>query len=89
MARRADAVLVSDYGLGAAAPSLVRRLTAKRLTLDSRYRLLDYAMRASLPLRRTSLNSKRPITPASARTLRKLEELGGARWAISALRRLS
>lgn len=42
VARRANAVLVSDYGLGAAPPSLVRKLTAKRLTLDSRYRLLDF-----------------------------------------------
>ena len=41
-ASRADAVLVSDYGFGAAAPSLVRKLSAKRMTLDSRYRLLDF-----------------------------------------------
>lgn len=40
--RGAAAVLVSDYGLGAAAPSLVRGLHAKRVTLDSRYRLLEY-----------------------------------------------
>lgn len=40
--RRADAVLVSDYGLGAAPPSLVHKLSAKRLTLDSRYRLLEF-----------------------------------------------
>ncbi len=40
--RRADALLVSDYGCGAVAPALVRKLRAKRLTLDSRYRLLDY-----------------------------------------------
>ena len=42
LARRAGAVLVSDYGLGAAPPSLVSKLNAKRVTLDSRYRLLDY-----------------------------------------------
>ena len=42
MARRADAVLVSDYGMGAATPLVVRKLKAKRLTLDSRYRLLEY-----------------------------------------------
>jgi D-glycero-beta-D-manno-heptose-7-phosphate kinase len=40
--RRADAVLVSDYGLGAATPDLVRGLRAKRIMLDSRFRLLDY-----------------------------------------------
>ena len=43
VARRASAVLISDYGLGAATPSLVRGLRAKQLTLDSRFRLLEYA----------------------------------------------
>jgi D-glycero-beta-D-manno-heptose-7-phosphate kinase len=42
VAKRADAVLVSDYGFGAAPPPLVRRLKAKVLTLDSRYRLLEF-----------------------------------------------
>ncbi|MGA3292632.1 MAG: PfkB family carbohydrate kinase [Candidatus Acidiferrales bacterium] len=42
IARRADAVLVSDYGLGSATPALVRGLRAKRITLDSRFRLLEY-----------------------------------------------
>jgi D-glycero-beta-D-manno-heptose-7-phosphate kinase len=41
-ARGADAVLISDYGLGAASPSLARSLHPKRMTLDSRYRLLEY-----------------------------------------------
>lgn len=41
-ARRASAVVVSDYGLGAATPSLVRGLRAKSITLDSRFRLLEY-----------------------------------------------
>ncbi|MFY9531572.1 MAG: PfkB family carbohydrate kinase [Candidatus Acidiferrales bacterium] len=41
-ARRAAAVLVSDYGLGVATPSLVRKLRGTRITLDSRYSLLDY-----------------------------------------------
>jgi D-glycero-beta-D-manno-heptose-7-phosphate kinase len=41
-AAHAGAVLVSDYGLGAATPELVRSLKAKRVTLDSRYRLLEY-----------------------------------------------
>lgn len=41
-ARRAGAVLVSDYGLGAATPELVRGLRAKCVTLDSRFRLLEY-----------------------------------------------
>ena len=42
IAMRADAILVSDYGFGAASPALVRTLKAKRLMLDSRYRLLEY-----------------------------------------------
>jgi rfaE bifunctional protein kinase chain/domain len=40
--RGAAALLISDYGLGAASPSLVRGLHAKRVILDSRYRLLEY-----------------------------------------------
>ena len=42
VAKRASAVLVSDYGLGAATPALVRGLRAKRIALDSRFRLLEY-----------------------------------------------
>lgn len=51
-AQRAGAVLVSDYGFGAATPALVRGLRAKCVTLDSRYRLLAYAdagVRAATP----------------------------------------
>lgn len=42
LALQSSAVLVSDYGLGAVSPRLVRDLRAKTITLDSRYRLLDY-----------------------------------------------
>jgi len=42
LAARTGAVLISDYGLGAATPALVRKLRAKSITLDSRYRLLEY-----------------------------------------------
>jgi rfaE bifunctional protein kinase chain/domain len=42
VAARADAVLISDYGMGAAPPSLARKMKAKLLTLDSRYRLLEF-----------------------------------------------
>ena len=41
-AKRADAVLISDYGLGAVSPSIVRKMSGKLITLDSRYRLLEY-----------------------------------------------
>ena len=43
LAKKANAVLVSDYGLGAATPALVKKLAAKRILLDSRYRLREYA----------------------------------------------
>jgi rfaE bifunctional protein kinase chain/domain len=42
VASGADAILVSDYGLGAVSPALAKTLKAKHLTLDSRYRLLEY-----------------------------------------------
>jgi len=42
VAKRADAMLVSDYGLGSATPALVGKLRTKRVALDSRYRLLEY-----------------------------------------------
>jgi D-glycero-beta-D-manno-heptose-7-phosphate kinase len=41
-ARESENVLVSDYGFGAATPTLVQKIKAKRVTLDSRYRLLEY-----------------------------------------------
>lgn len=41
-ASRADAVLFSDYGMGAAPPSLAQKIRPKLLTLDSRYRLLEF-----------------------------------------------
>lgn len=41
--QRASAVLVADYGFGAATPALVRGLRGRLITLDSRYALLDYA----------------------------------------------
>jgi len=42
VARRVSAVLVSDYGLGTVSPALVGKLGGTRVTLDSRYRLLQY-----------------------------------------------
>jgi D-glycero-beta-D-manno-heptose-7-phosphate kinase len=79
-ARRASGVLVSDYGLGAASPSLVRTLVralrAKSITLDSRYRLLDYR---NAPL--TAATPNEPELEAAyhepiGNNVRKLEELG-------------
>jgi rfaE bifunctional protein kinase chain/domain len=42
LALRANAVLISDYGLGAVTPASVRKLRAALVTLDSRYRLLEF-----------------------------------------------
>jgi rfaE bifunctional protein kinase chain/domain len=75
-ASRADAVLISDYGLGAASPALVRKLSAKRMTLDSRYRLLEY--------RDAGITAATPNEPelesayhlAIGTDARKLDELG-------------
>lgn len=75
-AKRAAAVLVSDYGLGAASPALVRKIAAKCLALDSRYRLLDY--------RDSGITAATPNEPELEAAYherigtdaRKLEELG-------------
>jgi D-glycero-beta-D-manno-heptose-7-phosphate kinase len=42
LAKTSSAVLVSDYGLGSISPATVRKLGARRVLLDSRYRLLDF-----------------------------------------------
>src|ERR1700739_3352431 len=48
-AEASDALLVSDYGYGAATPEMLTAIRVKRaldgipITLDSRYRLLDYS----------------------------------------------
>ncbi len=76
LARGADAVLVSDYGLGVASPSLVRGLKPKILTLDSRYRLLDYrncGVTAATP-NEAELEAAYHATIGTDRN--KLEELG-------------
>jgi D-glycero-beta-D-manno-heptose-7-phosphate kinase len=82
-AKNADAVLISDYGVGAASPALVAKLSAKRITLDSRYRLLDY--------RDVGITAATPNEPeleaayhsAIGTDAQKLEELG--RRAVSDL----
>lgn len=76
LAKQADAVLVSDYGLGAATPTLVRKLSSKRIMLDSRYRLREYA---SVGV--TAATPNEPELEAAYQTqigsdARKLDELG-------------
>lgn len=76
-ARRADAVLISDYGFGAVAPPLVGKLKAKHLTLDSRHSLLAY--------RDAEISAATPNEPELEAAYHervgtdtsKLEELGG------------
>ena len=41
-AAKSSGTIVSDYGSGVVSPNLVKRLRTKVLTLDSRYRLLEY-----------------------------------------------
>jgi rfaE bifunctional protein kinase chain/domain len=87
LAKQADAVLISDYGLGAATPALVRKLSAKRIMLDSRYRLREYAaakITAATP-NEAELeaayavqigSNMRKLDELDERALRKLDELG-------------
>jgi len=75
-AKRAGALLVSDYGLGAATPAMLRKIAAKRLMLDSRYRLLDYRDAGV-----TAATPNEPELEAAYQTrigtdTRKLDELG-------------
>lgn len=75
-ARRAGAVLLSDYRLGCASPQLARQLRAKWITLDSRHDLLAYAK-----LGITAATPNEPELEALFHTkigndTRKLEELG-------------
>jgi D-glycero-beta-D-manno-heptose-7-phosphate kinase len=75
-ARRASAALVSDYGLGGVSPSLVAKLGAKRVTLDSRYRLLEYhdaGITAATP-NESELEAAYQVRVGN--DLRKLEEVG-------------
>ena len=79
VARKADAVILSDYGFGAATPALARKLKAKRVTLDSRYRLLEYADAGITRLRLMSRNSRRPTTSRSERISRSWK-ISGTVW---------
>ena len=79
LAKQAGAVLISDYGLGAATPALVRKLSAKRIMLDSRYRLLEYAEAGV-----TAATPNEPELESAYQSLvgtntRKLDELGRSR----------
>jgi len=77
MARRADAVLVSDYGMGVATPLLVRKLKAKRLTLDSRYRLLDFREAGIAAATPNEAELEAAYQARVATDAEKFQELGG------------
>ncbi len=75
-AKRADAVLVSDYGFGAATPELVKGLRAKCVTLDSRYRLLAYADAGAMAATPNEAELEAAYHDRIGTDLRKLEQLG-------------
>ncbi|HVB87909.1 MAG TPA: PfkB family carbohydrate kinase [Candidatus Dormibacteraeota bacterium] len=75
-ASRASAVLVSDYGFGAATPELVRGLRAKRVTLDSRYRLLSYAKAGVVAATPNEAELEAAYHERIGTDAQKLEELG-------------
>jgi D-glycero-beta-D-manno-heptose-7-phosphate kinase len=75
-ARRASAVLVSDYGLGSVSPSLVAKLGAKRVTLDSRYRLLEYRDAGVTAATPNEPELEAAYQARVGNDLRKLEEVG-------------
>jgi rfaE bifunctional protein kinase chain/domain len=74
--RRAGAVLISDYGLGAVTPALVRKLKAKRLTLDSRYRLLEYRTAGVVAATPNESELEAAYQARVGTDMTKLEELG-------------
>jgi D-glycero-beta-D-manno-heptose-7-phosphate kinase len=74
--RRAAAVLVSDYGFGAATPELVRGLRAKCVTLDSRYRLLSYANAGVVAATPNEAELEAAYHQRIGTDAQKLEELG-------------
>lgn len=76
LARRADAVLVSDYGLGAVSPSLVRKLAAKCVTLDSRFRLLDFRGTRATAATPNEAELEAAYQARIGADTQKLEELG-------------
>lgn len=76
LAPRADAVLVSDYGFGAAPPTFVRKLDAKLVTLDSRYRLLDFRETGVTAATPNEAELEAAYHSHVGANLGKLEELG-------------
>jgi len=75
-ASKAAAVLVSDYGFGAATPELVRALRAKCITLDSRYRLLSYAKAGVIAATPNEAELEAAYHERIGTNVQKLEELG-------------
>lgn len=76
LASQTDAVLVSDYGFGAAPPSLVRKLDAELLTLDSRYRLLEFRGAGATAATPNEAELEAAYHSHVGANLSKLEELG-------------
>jgi D-glycero-beta-D-manno-heptose-7-phosphate kinase len=77
IAGRADAVLISDYGFAVAPPKLVRKLKAKLLTLDSRYRLREFRGAGVTAATPNEAEIEAAYGTPVAGDLGKLEDLGG------------
>jgi rfaE bifunctional protein kinase chain/domain len=75
-AKRSMAVLISDYGFGAASPDLVKGLRVRRVTLDSRYGLLAYADTGVLAATPNEAELEAAYHERIGTNVSKLEELG-------------
>jgi D-glycero-beta-D-manno-heptose-7-phosphate kinase len=75
-AKHADAVLVSDYGLGAITPDLVRGIHTKILTLDSRYRLRGFRGARITAATPNEAELEAEYQESIGTDTRKLEQLG-------------
>jgi rfaE bifunctional protein kinase chain/domain len=76
-AKQSGAVLVSDYGFGAATPASVEKLGAKRITLDSRYRLLEYRGSGIMAATPNESELETAYNTNIGADATKLQELGG------------
>jgi D-glycero-beta-D-manno-heptose-7-phosphate kinase len=76
LARRASALLVSDYGLGAATPAAIKRLRSTILTLDSRYRMLAFRGAQITAATPNEAELEAAYHERIGTDLRKLEQLG-------------
>jgi rfaE bifunctional protein kinase chain/domain len=87
-AARSGAVLVSDYGCGAITPALVRGLRHPRMTLDSRFTMLDFAKSGLLAATPNEPELEALYHTRLGADTRRLESLGRRTLARMGLRAL-